>query len=391
MRCKSQTQTKHKSSFFPLNHTSIELVSLPLPAPPLSVPSASSTVLLGNFPAPVRRRLTHLLCTAPSLQVAPVQPLRGQLARAAAQYQPALVIVAENEVSELGALAHHYSVPVLLYCTTPPLSSRMRLLARWNVQDYVGPGVPINHPDFAAWRTEVLHKIRNVLVPGLPVRMRHATPSRLPSSIVVIGGSTGGSVAAETILRSLLPTSTAAVLVAVHLPLHFTQALVERLQRSSALPVVAGETGTVLEPGKVIVAPGGCNMLVKAAADTPWVRWQTECRPTSGTNLSADSPSIDLLMQSVVQTTSRPTLGVVLSGLGQDGTVGARYIQQYGGRVVAQDYASAAVYSMPESVIRAGLADAVLPLPGIATFINQFVSQARPGYRQTVSSSSHAA
>lgn len=338
---------------------------------------ASSVILLGNLPAPVRQGLVRALTAVPLLRVVPGPTEPGQLAGMATRYCPTLVIVGEADLPELAALARFQTVPVLLYCEVPPLSSRMRILARWNVQDYFGPAAAGSAAAVATWQAEVVRKIRaTTAAAAAPVLPAIVTmPTAQPGSVVVLGGSTGGSAAVESVLRGVLSAITCTILVAVHLPRHFTQALVERLQRATTLPVVAGETGLLLAPGQVIVAPGGYHMTVAAAPTTPWVRWQVTCTPTQDADLSADSPSVDLLMESAARTTGQPVLGVVLSGLGHDGTAGARAIRRQGGTVVVQDYASAAVYSMPESVTKAGEVDAILPLAEIGAYINRFARQ----------------
>jgi two-component system chemotaxis response regulator CheB len=154
----------------------------------------------------------------------------------------------------------------------------------------------------------------------------------------------------------------------VHLPAHFTASLIKRLQRLSALPVKVGQPGMSVEAGQIIVAPGGQNMVIKPVKRGPWQVWQIDF--SSEPNLCADEPSIDMLMHSAAQAAGSKVVGVVLTGLGNDGTAGARYIREQGGRVLAQSEESAAVFSMPHSVIRAGYADAVLPLEQIATAIN---------------------
>ena len=339
-------------------------------------------LLLGNLPAPVRQLLRQMLSATAGLRVVPGPPEPGQLAELAARHRPALVIVGEADLPELAALARCYPVPVLLYADVPPLSSRLKILAHWHVRDYFGPAVAPAHPAFATWQAEVVRRIRAVAAPPARPAAPAVLLAALPTSVVVLGGSTGGSVAMEEVLRHLQPPLTCAVLVAVHLPRHFTQALVERLQRATLLPVVAGATGLPLTPGQVLVAPGGGHMSVTAGPASPWVRWQVACEPGRSAGLGTDSPSIDRLMQSAAQTTGRPTLGVVLSGLGRDGTRGARCIRQAGGEVVAQSSASAAVPSMPAAVVRAGLADAVLAPPEIGAYVQQFARRAagRPAF-----------
>nr|WP_262904925.1 CheB methylesterase domain-containing protein [Hymenobacter pini] len=194
-----------------------------------------------------------------------------------------------------------------------------------------------------------------------------------PQGIVVLGGSTGGAPAVETLLRSVPAHFPWAILVAVHLPAHFTDFLVERLRRSCVLPVEAAGSGTRLQAGRVLVAPGGHNTVVQPMTGSPWLGWQTNFVSEA----SLDVPSIDILMQSAARLVGRNVVGVVLTGLGHDGTAGARAIRQAGGTVLVQDEASSAVFSMPKSVIQAGLASEIVPLSDMATTVLRYV-QPRP-------------
>nr|WP_262904720.1 CheB methylesterase domain-containing protein [Hymenobacter lucidus] len=210
-----------------------------------------------------------------------------------------------------------------------------------------------------------------------------------PSGVAVIGGSTGGVQAIESLVRTLPATLTSAVLVAIHLPAHFTESFVNRLRRATALPVVVGQPGTALEAGKIIVAPGGQNMVVNAVSRGPWLSWHTGFT-TEAASLP-DEPSVDLLMQSVARTVGRNALGVVLTGLGRDGTLGAQCIRQHGGFVIAQDEASSAVFSMPKSVIQTGAANIVSPLSDIADYVGRLATQLRINRVSSFSSSTQFA
>lgn len=316
-------------------------------------------------------------------QVLPVQPARGRVAATARQYQAGLVIADESGMMELAELAQSYPVPVVLYSAMPLTGARLRQAARWNVCGYFGPWVTVKNPAFARWWQELLTKLhaatipKTGLLPSAVTVSTNATPVALPTGVVILGGSTGGSAAVESIVSRLLPITSCAIIVAIHLPAHFTQTLVERLQRVAPLPVVAGTTGTPLTPGKLIVVPGGGNTIVKAATGTPWISWQTSF--AADPNPHVNQPSIDLLMQSVARTVDRPVLGVILSGLGTDGTQGARAIRQCGGQVIAQQ--QAAVAAMPQSVVRAGYANQELPLSDVAEYVNRFGQQPRSAHR----------
>lgn len=114
-------------------------------------------------------------------------------------------------------------------------------------------------------------------------------------------------------------------------------------------------------------------MVIESVKNGPWRSWQVAFSSEPGT--SFDEPSVDLLMQSAAAVAGQRAMGVVLTGLGNDGTAGARAIRQNGGRILVQNEESAAVFSMPNSVIQAGHADAVLSLEQIANAINRIGSR----------------
>ena len=356
----------------------------PRSAVPLFVSSSSTpiSVLIGNLPPLVRAELVRLLSQEPGWLVVPAHPVRGRVAATARQCRAGLVVADESGMMELAELAQLHPVPVVLYSAVPLAGTHLRQAARWNVRSYFGPWIPTTNPAFSWWWQDVLLKLRMAalqkVVPSFAVAVpANASPVALPTGVVVLGGSTGGSAAVEDIVRRLSPTTSCAIVVAVHLPAHFTQTLVERLRRITSLPVVAGTTGTSLTPGKLIVVPGGGNTTVQAATGTPWISWQTSF--AAAANSHANQPSIDLLMQSVARTVDRPVLGVILSGLGNDGTEGARAFRQRGGQVLAQR--QAAVAAMPQSVVQAGYANQELLLSDITEYVNHFAQQACPARR----------
>ncbi|SMC00386.1 CheB methylesterase [Hymenobacter roseosalivarius DSM 11622] len=255
----------------------------------------------------------------------------------------------------------------------------MREAARWGIYDYI---VPLKLGAEQAFRLAVLQQLR-----GAPTMSRTATfssplrhvVSAQPQNLTVIGASTGGIMAVEQLVHALRPALPCTLLIAVHLPAHFAISFVKRLQRLTPLPVKIGTVGMPLEEGQIIIAPGGQNMVIKSVQRGPWRVWQIDL--SSKPNLSADDPSIDVLMRSAAKVAGPQVLGIVLTGLGHDGTLGAQAIRAQGGRVIVQSQESAAVFSMPGSVIRAGYANDVLPLEQIAEVINQRATLPVPAVR----------
>ena len=195
-----------------------------------------------------------------------------------------------------------------------------------------------------------------------------------PDTVVVIGASTGGTQAIEQIIKDLAPDLGAAFLVAVHLPANFTRAFAKRLQVLTPLVVKEGKEGLKLLPNKIIVAPGGKNMIVQQVQGISGeykVSFSDE--PVEG----YDQPSIDLLMKSVASTDVKHIIGVILTGMGKDGTKGAGSIQDKGGIVIAQNQETSAIFGMAKSAIASGTIKEVLPLSEIPHFINNYVARQR--------------
>jgi two-component system, chemotaxis family, protein-glutamate methylesterase/glutaminase len=190
-----------------------------------------------------------------------------------------------------------------------------------------------------------------------------------PSCLVVIGGSTGGTKALETIVRGLSQKLSAAVLVAVHLPEKFTRSFTQRLRSLTSLKVVEGRAGLRLEGGKIIVAPGDRNMMVSRQMGLKNDLRVAFCEEPAD---EFDRPSVDILMKSVARLAGPRTLGVILTGMGKDGTLGTKAILSKGGETIAQDEASSAIFGMAKSAIEKGNITKVLGLNQIPDYINRF-------------------
>ena len=176
--------------------------------------------------------------------------------------------------------------------------------------------------------------------------------------LVVIGSSTGGPQALRVVLASLPADTGVPVLAVQHMPEGFTRPLAERLNGIVALPVEEAQYGSKLTPGRVLIAPANFHMILDRSG---------EVRLTSGEKECGVRPSIDVTMESAAEVYGSATVGVVLTGMGSDGTRGAGVIKEAGGRVIVQDEASSVVYGMPRSVVEAGYADRVVPLGRVAS------------------------
>ena len=196
-----------------------------------------------------------------------------------------------------------------------------------------------------------------------PAPTQRATPrpsARGDFPVVVIAVSTGGPAALERGVPRLPADFPGAVLVVQHMPKAFTRALAKRLDGISGLEVREAVAGDALEPGTVYVAPGDRHLVFDAAGRIKL----TETPPVHGCR-----PSADVTLQAAARGLGKRITVVVMTGMGKDGALGSQAIKAAGGKVLAQDQASSVVYGMPKAVVDLGLADAVVPLEGLAAKI----------------------
>lgn len=187
----------------------------------------------------------------------------------------------------------------------------------------------------------------------IPAEPRRATRTK----VVVLGTSTGGPQALGRIIPQLPADFPVPMAVVVHIPRGFTAGLADRLQRASKLRVCEAEEGRVLAPGEVAIAPTGHHLQLRRGATG-----QVVCHLAVESGRSLHCPSVDQLFTSAARSFGAEALGVVLTGMGEDGTEGARAIREARGRVLVEDESSCVVYGMPRAVFDAGLSTARVPL-----------------------------
>lgn len=204
------------------------------------------------------------------------------------------------------------------------------------------------------------------------IRKREKLPRRkviTVNRIVVIGASTGGPQTLEQILYSLPVNFSIPVIIVQHIPSRFfSQSLAEHLNKASDLEVKVAENDEVLRPGKVYLAPSGSQLTLKTqAVGTDHRASRNEDILISLTEEKSNdlSPSIDITMKSAAKIYDGNAIGIILTGMGNDGQEGMKAIKESGGKTIAQDESSL-IFGMPKTVIDAGYADKILPASAIA-------------------------
>ncbi|MDE2457327.1 MAG: chemotaxis protein CheB, partial [Burkholderiales bacterium] len=182
---------------------------------------------------------------------------------------------------------------------------------------------------------------------------------------VVLGSSTGGTLAIENVLREL-PADAPGIAIVQHMPEKFTAMYAQRLDGLCALNVREARDGDRLERGVALIAPGGRHLSLRKAGG------QYFAVVTDGPPVNRHKPSVDVLFRSAAECAGRDALAIILTGMGDDGARGMKAMHERGARTIAQDEESCVVFGMPKEAIRLGGVDEVMALDRVASAILGF-------------------
>ncbi|MCE5336784.1 MAG: chemotaxis response regulator protein-glutamate methylesterase [Desulfobacteraceae bacterium] len=178
--------------------------------------------------------------------------------------------------------------------------------------------------------------------------------------VVVVGASTGGTEALRVLLEAL-PEDGPALAVVQHMPENFTTSFARRLDSLCRISVKEAQDNDTLMPGQALIAPGNRHMLLKRSG----ARYYVELR--DGPLVSRHRPSVDVLFRSAARYAGRNAVGVIMTGMGDDGAKGMQEMKTARAHTIAQDEHTCVVFGMPQEAIRTGAVDKVLPLQSIAS------------------------
>lgn len=198
----------------------------------------------------------------------------------------------------------------------------------------------------------------DAVLPATPLRAMSETTDR----VVAIGTSTGGTQALEHVLREL-PSNSPGIIVVQHMPAQFTAAFAQRLNSVCDIEVREAAHGDRVHDGLALIAPGGRHLTLERSGA------QYRVAVVDGPPVSRHRPSVDVLFRSVARSAGRNALGIIMTGMGDDGARGLKEMRDAGARTIGQDEDSCVVYGMPKEAMKMGGVERELPLQAMASAI----------------------
>jgi two-component system chemotaxis response regulator CheB len=356
-------------------------------------------VIIADDSAFVRKAMVLLLEEDPEVKVVGIAANGKECIELVESLHPDVLTLDLNMplmdgLSVLRILQHEYPLPVIMVSALTVEGAEATLDAlELGAVDFIGKNITPKSLEIDFFRTELTNKVKwaakqksgiqhevstskgdtltiSPLVPGgeqkgryrIPVIASEAKQSSI--EIVVMGASTGGPIALQRIIPLLPCDFPVPIVVAQHIPPQFSQSLAQRLDKKSHLRVKEAEPDDQLEAGTVFVAPGGKHLEANG---------NQRLNLIVGDRGDLACPSVNRLFMSMAMEYKEKVLGVVLTGMGDDGVIGCQQIRELGGRVLVQDEATSVAYGMPRMVKEQALADREAPLEVIAAEILRMI------------------
>ncbi|MEK7990896.1 MAG: chemotaxis response regulator protein-glutamate methylesterase [Thiotrichaceae bacterium] len=228
--------------------------------------------------------------------------------------------------------------------------SKLRMAAKTQVRPLIKPksavtaytGIPVP-PKYSA----------DAIISNTPTRK--VSFLKTTDKIIAIGASTGGTEAIKLLLTNM-PAHSPGIVISQHIPATFSASFAKRMNQLSPMTVSEAEDGKAILPGHVYIAPGNLHLLV----DRDGARYI--CRLNEGTPVNRHRPSVDVLFRSVAQNVGPNSVGVILTGMGDDGAMGMNEMHEVGAFTIAQDEHTSVVWGMPGEAVKKGGVDKIMPL-----------------------------
>lgn len=336
-------------------------------------------VLIVDDSAFMRNALSSMLSSDPEIKVIGTARDGVEAVDKVRELKPDVVTmdVEMPRLDGLGALQiimEKHPVPVIMVSSLTAEGAKETLDAlEAGAVDFIPKNLSELSINIVKIKAMLLDKVKQIARKGVVLRKRKPSspatyvlpPTRSTGErrvgIVAIGCSTGGPRALQEILPLLPKEFPVPIVIAQHMPQNFTGPFAERLNQLSQITVKEAKAGDQLKPGLALLAPGGSHMRIERRRSLETIVTLGESRDDL-----IYRPSVDELMLSVSECFPGRALGVILTGMGNDGVKGMTALKKGGGRIFAQNEESCVVYGMPKAVVDAGIADKVLAIEEMA-------------------------
>ena len=327
-------------------------------------------VLIVDDSALVRTILTRVLDSDPEIEVVGTAPDPFVARDKIKQLNPDVITLdiempRMDGITFLQNLMRLRPMPVVMVSTLTQhgADATLKALALGAV-DYVGKPQADIGEKLGDYAQELIEKVKSAASSRPRTLRTQPAPriERFSSStrrLVLIGASTGGTQAVREILE-VLPASSPPIVIAQHIPASFSRPFAERLDRHSALTVREAEDGLRIQPGHAYIAPGDRHLGV-GRSGLEWV-----CQVHDGKRVNRHRPSVDVLFLTAARHVGKNAVGVLLTGMGDDGARGLKALHDAGAETLVQDEATSVVWGMPGAAVRLGASDRIVPLGEMA-------------------------
>ena len=352
-----------------------------LPDQPIKIPMKRIQVLVVDDSAVVRQVVSALLAQDPEIEVmaAVADPILA-MARMATQWPDVLVLDIEmprmDGITFLKKIMAERPTPVVICSTLTDRGTETSLaaLAAGAVAIITKPKIGLKQflSDASEDLTSAVKAAAKANVRKLQVTHKHTADVILPPAepsrqamiqtterVVALGTSTGGTQALELVLTAL-PRVSPGIVIVQHMPEQFTAAFASRLNGLCQIEVKEAQNNDRVIQGRALIAPGGKHMLLRRNGAQYFVE------VVDGPLVNRHRPSVDVLFRSVAKCAGANALGVIMTGMGDDGAVGLLEMRKAGAQTLAQDEKSCVVYGMPKEAFKRGAVGRFVPLEGIA-------------------------
>ena len=352
-----------------------------LPDQPIKIPMKRIQVLVVDDSAVVRQVVSALLAQDPEIEVmaAVADPILA-MSRMATQWPDVIVLDIEmprmDGITFLKKIMAERPTPVVICSTLTDRGTETSLaaLAAGAVAIITKPKIGLKQflSDASEDLTSAVKAAAKANVRKLQVTHKHTADVILPPAepsrqamiqtterVVALGTSTGGTQALELVLTAL-PRVSPGIVIVQHMPEQFTAAFASRLNGLCQIEVKEAQNNDRVIQGRALIAPGGKHMLLRRNGAQYFVE------VVDGPLVNRHRPSVDVLFRSVAKCAGANALGVIMTGMGDDGAVGLLEMRKAGAQTLAQDEKSCVVYGMPKEAFKRGAVGRFVPLEGIA-------------------------